>query len=125
MRLRLLPFPALLGLTLPGCAVEGVDDSDALLDTSVLVTYEPPGENCPSGGVALTDASGVTEFVCNGAPGPQGNPGLDAPVPEFLTSRFQLYIELTTAPVRRPPIQIPIGPIHGRTSRVRQRHSNR
>jgi hypothetical protein len=41
---------------------------------SVTVISVPPGANCTSGGLMLTDASG-NHFICNGAPGAQGDPG--------------------------------------------------
>jgi len=41
---------------------------------SVIGAAEPPDINCPNGGVRYTDITGI-RFVCNGAPGPQGQPG--------------------------------------------------
>jgi len=84
--MRTQPLPLLILVTLvAACDGEG-GDPDGLdshvVDDAVLVTDEPPGDNCPDGGVALTDASGVTEFVCDGpegAAGPSGAPGATGP----------------------------------------------
>jgi Fibronectin type III domain/Collagen triple helix repeat (20 copies) len=35
--------------------------------------------NCPNGGASITDGSGNTAYVCNGAPGAQGPPGPAGP----------------------------------------------
>jgi hypothetical protein len=40
----------------------------------VTVTTEPPGVNCANGGIKVVSESGTT-YVCNGAPGPDGQPG--------------------------------------------------
>ena len=44
---------------------------------SVLASSEPPGGNCPTGGVRLNSATGVT-YACNGATGAPGQPGVPA-----------------------------------------------
>ncbi|HEX6187373.1 MAG TPA: hypothetical protein VFZ40_04785 [Pyrinomonadaceae bacterium] len=41
---------------------------------SVTVIDVPPGANCSTGGLMLTDVSG-NHFICNGVPGPEGDPG--------------------------------------------------
>jgi hypothetical protein len=41
---------------------------------SVTVIDVPPGANCTSGGLMLTDSTG-NHFICNGAPGTKGDPG--------------------------------------------------
>ena len=41
---------------------------------SVTVISVPPGANCTSGGLMLTDATG-NHFICNGVPGAKGDPG--------------------------------------------------
>ncbi len=42
--------------------------------TSLLTSSEPAGSNCAYGGVKVSSASGAS-FVCNGAPGAQGEQG--------------------------------------------------
>lgn len=44
----------------------------------IVVTPEPPGTNCPAGGVKIV-SNGQTFFVCNGIPGVQGPTGPAGP----------------------------------------------
>lgn len=45
---------------------------------SVVTASEPPGANCPAGGVKFVSVSG-TEYVCNGAAGAPGAAGAQGP----------------------------------------------
>ena len=51
----------------------GKDGADGRDGTSVTVAPEPPGGNCPGGGVKVTAANG-SAYVCNALP---PDPGLD------------------------------------------------
>ncbi len=42
---------------------------------SVQVSVEPPGANCPSGGVKLTLPDGTSSYICNGSDGTNGTNG--------------------------------------------------
>ena len=37
-----------------------------------MLAVEPPGPNCAGGGVSLQTGSGPVVYVCDGAPGPDG-----------------------------------------------------
>jgi hypothetical protein len=54
----------------------GTDGVDGQNGTSVTVAPEPPGANCPAGGVKLTAANGVA-YVCNGLVAGELDPGPD------------------------------------------------
>jgi hypothetical protein len=55
---------------------DGANGSNGANGASVTSTPESAGANCPTGGVKLTSA-GDEDYVCNGLPGAQGNPGID------------------------------------------------
>lgn len=68
------------------CALQGVtcdECEDGENGNYVVTNYEPPGSNCPNGGVSITTYSGVTNlpitgqvrYVCNGSDGRPGTPG--------------------------------------------------
>ncbi len=59
----------------PGPAgARGVPGAPGGPGQSVVASSEPPGGNCPAGGVRLYSATGVT-YACNGAAGAPGTPG--------------------------------------------------
>ena len=68
--------------THPCC--DGDNDSDDVMcpvvppGGGIVVTPEPPGANCPAGGVKIV-SNGQTFFVCNGIPGVQGPVGPQGP----------------------------------------------
>jgi hypothetical protein len=57
----------------------GPQGPQGLPGTSVTVTVEQPGSNCPNGGIKVTftsvDGKSTTSFICNGAPGTKGDTG--------------------------------------------------
>jgi hypothetical protein len=59
-----------------------MDGTDGI---SVRTAVEPAGANCQYGGVELTGASG-SNYVCDGAPGPQGQPGSPGSGGDFVGS---------------------------------------
>jgi len=61
---------------LPGVKGDkGEDGADGANGVGPTVSQLPEGDtNCPTGGAALTDASGSTAYVCNGLTGDDGQP---------------------------------------------------
>ena len=60
---QLFALATALGLTLAACG-----------DNTDQVTTEPPGANCPNGGVAI-ESNGTTTYVCDGTDGSDGTSG--------------------------------------------------
>jgi hypothetical protein len=57
---------------------DGENGEDGEDGEGVTVTPEPPGANCPNGGVKVESSSG-TEYVCNGEDGEDGQDGAPGP----------------------------------------------
>ncbi len=68
----------LAGVAVAGCGTaRGIDGADG---PGAMVTVEPPGANCPHGGVKVEAGQNAPAYVCNGAdgsPGADGEPGRD------------------------------------------------
>ncbi len=58
--------------------IQGLQGPAGANGVSVTGAIEPPGLNCPAGGMKYTSATG-TSYVCDGAIGPQGAMGLTGP----------------------------------------------